>query len=71
VIDLFSRRVIGWSVANHTRTDIVADALTMAVATRGVVSTESYSVATEDRKADSMGRRNTLILEVVMGRPAG
>ena len=35
VIDLFSRRVIGWSVASHMRTSLVADALTMAVATRG------------------------------------
>ncbi len=35
VIDLFSRRVIGWSVADHMRTELVADALTMAVATRG------------------------------------
>jgi transposase InsO family protein len=35
VIDLFSRRVIGWSVASHMRTTLVADALTMAVATRG------------------------------------
>jgi transposase InsO family protein len=35
VIDLFSRRVIGWSAANHMRTDLVADALRMAVATRG------------------------------------
>lgn len=35
VIDLFSRRVIGWSVANHMRTELVADALNMAVATRG------------------------------------
>lgn len=35
VIDLFSRRVIGWSVAAHMRTELVADALTMAVATRG------------------------------------
>jgi putative transposase len=35
VIDLFSRRVIGWSAAAHMRTDLVADALTMAVATRG------------------------------------
>ena len=31
VIDLFSRRVIGWSVANHMRTELVADALKMAV----------------------------------------
>ena len=35
VIDLFSRRVIGWSVANHMRTELVVDALEMAVATRG------------------------------------
>ena len=27
VIDLFSRRVIGWSVADHMRTELVADAL--------------------------------------------
>ena len=35
VIDLFSRRVIGWSVADHMRTELVSNALTMAVATRG------------------------------------
>lgn len=35
VIDLFSRRVIGWSVAAHMRTELVADALGMAAATRG------------------------------------
>ncbi|MEO6651917.1 MAG: IS3 family transposase, partial [Ilumatobacteraceae bacterium] len=35
VIDLFSRRVIGWSVADHMRTELVANALDMAVATRG------------------------------------
>ncbi len=35
VIDLYSRRVIGWSVAAHMRTQLVADALSMAVATRG------------------------------------
>ena len=35
VIDLFSRRVIGWSAAAHMRTELVADALEMAVATRG------------------------------------
>ena len=35
VIDLFSRRVIGWSVAAHMRTELVSNALSMAVATRG------------------------------------
>ena len=33
VIDLYSRRVIGWSLADHLRTELVADALTMAIAT--------------------------------------
>jgi transposase InsO family protein len=35
VIDLFSRRVIGWGVADHLRTPLVGSALEMAVATRG------------------------------------
>ncbi|MER6076354.1 DDE-type integrase/transposase/recombinase [Streptomyces sp. NPDC001817] len=30
VIDIASRRVIGWATANHLRTDLVADALTAA-----------------------------------------
>ena len=30
VIDLASRRVVGWAVADHLRTDLVADALTDA-----------------------------------------
>jgi transposase InsO family protein len=35
VIDLFSRRVIGWSLTEHMRTSLVVDALATAVATRG------------------------------------
>jgi transposase InsO family protein len=35
VIDLYSRRVIGWGVADHLRTPLVVGALEMAVATRG------------------------------------
>ncbi len=34
VIDLASRRVVGWSMADHMRTELVADALEMAVAAR-------------------------------------
>ncbi len=34
VIDLFSRRVIGWSMATHMRTDLVMDALTAALGRR-------------------------------------
>lgn len=35
VIDLYSRRVIGWSLCDHLRTPLVSAALEMAVATRG------------------------------------
>ncbi|UXY32898.1 IS3 family transposase [Streptomyces sp. HUAS TT20] len=35
VIDICSRRVIGWSIADHMRTQLVTDAIEMAVCTRG------------------------------------
>ncbi|MEV6107098.1 IS3 family transposase [Streptomyces sp. NPDC051940] len=35
VIDIHSRRVVGWSMAEHMRADLVVDALEAAVATRG------------------------------------
>jgi transposase InsO family protein len=35
VIDLGSRRLLGYSMADHMRTELVLDALTMAVAARG------------------------------------
>jgi transposase InsO family protein len=34
VIDLASRRVVGWAIADHMETSLVTDALSMAVATR-------------------------------------
>lgn len=34
VIDLCSRRVVGWSLADHMRSDLVLDALTQALGTR-------------------------------------
>ncbi len=38
VIDIASRRVVGWATADHLRTELVADALTNAVATRNPAS---------------------------------
>jgi len=37
VLDLYSRRVIGWGLTDHLRTELVSSALRMAVATRGRV----------------------------------
>jgi putative transposase len=34
VLDAFSRRVVGWSMADHLRTELVLDALDMAIAQR-------------------------------------
>jgi putative transposase len=31
VLDVYSRRVVGWAMANHLRTDLVLDALNMAI----------------------------------------
>ena len=35
VLDCFSRKIVGWSIADHMRTALVADALQMAASTRG------------------------------------
>jgi transposase InsO family protein len=35
VIDLFSGRLIGWSIADHHRAELVRDSLAAAVAVRG------------------------------------
>jgi putative transposase len=34
VIDVFSRKVVGWQFASHMRTTLVLDALRMALSTR-------------------------------------
>jgi putative transposase len=34
VLDLFSRRIVGWAMAHHMRTELVTDALAMAVTAR-------------------------------------
>lgn len=38
VLDCFSRRLVGWSIANQMRTELVEDALRDAAATRGSLS---------------------------------
>jgi putative transposase len=73
VIDLASRRVVGWALDQHMRTDLVTDALTQALATRrpepGVIfhsdrgtqftSGEFTQYCTDRGIRRSMGRRAT------------
>ena len=40
VLDVYSRMLIGWSIADHLRTELCEDALTAAVAARGRVRME-------------------------------
>jgi putative transposase len=57
VIDIASRRVVGFAMADHLRTELVADALSNAVAARNPAAGLIFH---SDRgvRADSTGRRN-------------
>jgi transposase InsO family protein len=70
VIDLGSRRVVGWAIADHMRAELVGDALTMAIGNRrpaaGAIfhtdrgsqytSTEFRSLLTAHRMVQSLSR---------------
>ncbi|MCA9565921.1 MAG: DDE-type integrase/transposase/recombinase [Myxococcales bacterium] len=44
MLDAFSRRIVGWSVATHMRTELVLDALRMAIEQRKPVDMIHHSV---------------------------
>lgn len=43
IIDLYSRRIVGWSLADHMRSDLVLDALLQALQTRPIFLTIFHS----------------------------
>jgi len=43
VVDAWSRRVVGWAMANHLRTELVLDALDMALGQRGAAGVIHHS----------------------------
>jgi putative transposase len=58
VQDAFSRRIVGWAMADHMRAELVVDALEMAIAAANL--TQGWSgTPIRAAKADSRGRRNT------------
>jgi transposase InsO family protein len=58
VLDAFSRRVVGWSMATTLATQLVLDALNMALLIRRPKGVIHHS--DQGRNPDSNGRRNTL-----------
>jgi putative transposase len=68
VIDLASRRVVGWALDSHMRTDLVADALKMALQTRGpdhgVVFHSDRGCQYTSREFGELARRNGVALSI-------
>jgi putative transposase len=62
VIDVFSRRVVGWQLASHMRTDLVLDALRMALGTRDHAA-DFRLVAHSDRGSQYTSAAYTQVLD--------
>ncbi len=60
VEDLYSRRLVGWSLAGHLRADLLTDALTAAVATRGGTTSVAGVVFHSDSLNPSKTPRSAL-----------
>ncbi len=57
VVDAFSRRVVGWSMASHLRTQLVLDALEMAIRQRRPVRVIHHSDQGSQYTSLAYGRR--------------
>ena len=75
VIDLASRRVVGWALADHMRTELVEDALTMAFANRapqrGVIFHSDRGCQYTSRDFAELARANGVVLSVGRKGDAG
>jgi transposase-like protein len=71
VLDAWSRRVVGWSIADYIRAELVVDALQMAAWRRRPPEARPSFIPTTGARADSSGRRNASMMEVLGGHDAG
>jgi len=69
IVDAFSRRIVGWRVAAHMRTDMVLDALEMARVARGARRLVGL-VAHSDAGSQFTSLRFTERLEEIGARPS-
>jgi len=56
VMDCYSRKIVGWAMADHIRAELVVDALEMAVARRIPAGRPIHH--SDQGAQDSIGRRN-------------
>ena len=63
VIDVYSRRVVGWQLAAHMRASLVCDALRMAVCTRPRHGADVELVHHSDRGSQYLGRDFAQVLD--------
>ncbi len=68
VIDLASRRVVGWALADHMRTELVEEALSMAFTTRvperGLIFHSDRGCQYSSKNFAELARRNGVVLSV-------
>lgn len=62
VMDLASRRIVGWAIADRMEASLVVDAMAMALADRRPPTVCCF-IPTAPRRSDASGRRNTLMME--------
>jgi putative transposase len=68
VIDLSSRRIVGWAMADHMRTELVENALTMALSTRrpdaGVIFHSDRGCQYTSKDFAELASRNGVVLSI-------
>ena len=57
VLDVFGRRIVGWAMANHLRTELVLAALDMAIETRKPIAVIHHSDQGSQYTSIAFGRR--------------
>lgn len=57
VLDVFSRRVVGWAMENHLRTDLVLAALHMAIGNRRALDVVHHSDQGTQYTSVAFGKR--------------
>jgi transposase InsO family protein len=68
VIDLSSRRIVGWALADHMRTELVSDALSMALRSRdpseGLIFHSDRGCQYTSADYGELARRNGVVLSI-------